>query len=207
MFCPKCGVESTESQKFCKGCGTSLQIVSDALDRGEDTLGQLRIDIEGMKRNLSDAFKGIKHGKMHGGRYRGVNFNKDFWSKFVQYDKGAPTSPSGSKTAGATTKELAKEQGCAQMAQQNQWPLNDTWEWLPYTRQHSMMRGLGSLFGGLATGAVLYLLGHQLIESGTISRLEDMGHIQGIAAFVSLFWIVGAIPVAKGLAQIIYGLL
>ena len=31
MFCPKCGTKNPESGKFCRGCGTDLATVSDAL--------------------------------------------------------------------------------------------------------------------------------------------------------------------------------
>jgi len=37
MFCPKCGVEPTEIQKFCKNCGTNLQAVNEALHDGGQT--------------------------------------------------------------------------------------------------------------------------------------------------------------------------
>lgn len=35
MFCPKCGVEPTEVQRFCKNCGTNLQAVNEALGDGD----------------------------------------------------------------------------------------------------------------------------------------------------------------------------
>ena len=34
MFCPKCGAEAG-TLKFCRSCGTNLEIVSDLLDEGE----------------------------------------------------------------------------------------------------------------------------------------------------------------------------
>jgi zinc-ribbon domain len=49
MYCPKCGSKAIDGQRFCKACGTNLELVSDALEGGEDTLGQLRIDIEALK--------------------------------------------------------------------------------------------------------------------------------------------------------------
>ncbi len=52
MFCPNCGAKPIESQRFCKQCGTNLDLVSDALKEGGDSLGQLRVDMESLKKNF-----------------------------------------------------------------------------------------------------------------------------------------------------------
>lgn len=62
MFCPKCGSEAIETQRFCKGCGTNLQVVSDALGKGEDTLGQLRVDVDSLKRHALGVARSFKAG-------------------------------------------------------------------------------------------------------------------------------------------------
>ena len=59
MFCPTCSAEAVPGQRFCKGCGTNIQLVSDALSRGDDTLGQLRVDVEALKNKAVDFAKGI----------------------------------------------------------------------------------------------------------------------------------------------------
>jgi hypothetical protein len=50
MFCPKCGVEPTEVQKFCKNCGTNLQAVNDALHGEGQTKDILGIDVDSISR-------------------------------------------------------------------------------------------------------------------------------------------------------------
>lgn len=60
MYCPKCGSESQENQRFCKACGVNLQIVNEALGSGEDTLGKLRIDVDTIMKDVVDFTKGIK---------------------------------------------------------------------------------------------------------------------------------------------------
>lgn len=62
MFCPKCGNEAGEMQRFCKSCGANLQVVSDALGKGEDTLGQLRLDVDSLKRHAVDVARSFKAG-------------------------------------------------------------------------------------------------------------------------------------------------
>src|SRR5215210_1274916 len=59
MFCPKCGAQAIVGQKFCKTCGINLELVSNALEGGEDTLGQLRLDMEALKTSAKNFGKGV----------------------------------------------------------------------------------------------------------------------------------------------------
>src|SRR5262245_2600941 len=61
MFCPNCSAEAKDSeQKFCKSCGTNIQIVADSLSRGQASLETYKFDFEAMKSNLSEIGKNIK---------------------------------------------------------------------------------------------------------------------------------------------------
>lgn len=62
MFCPKCGAQALEGQRFCKSCGTNLELVTEALEGGEDTLGQFRLDLDAVKNSLKDFGSGINVG-------------------------------------------------------------------------------------------------------------------------------------------------
>src|SRR5215210_1422800 len=59
MFCPKCGAQAIVGQKFCKTCGINLELMSNALEGGEDTLGQLRLDMEALKTSAKNFGKGV----------------------------------------------------------------------------------------------------------------------------------------------------
>ena len=50
MFCPKCGVEPTEVQKFCKNCGTNLQAVNDALQGEGQAKDVFGLDVDSLSR-------------------------------------------------------------------------------------------------------------------------------------------------------------
>lgn len=55
MYCPKCSTEAYDpEQKFCKSCGTNLQLVAETLRQGHASLETYRIDFEGVKRSLKD---------------------------------------------------------------------------------------------------------------------------------------------------------
>lgn len=55
-YCPTCGSETVKGFKFCKSCGTNIQIVADALDSKDDPfrLKKHGIDVEQVKRSLTD---------------------------------------------------------------------------------------------------------------------------------------------------------
>ena len=50
MFCPKCGAEPTEIQKFCKNCGTNLQAVNEALQDDGQAKDVFGIDVDTISR-------------------------------------------------------------------------------------------------------------------------------------------------------------
>lgn len=54
MYCPKCSGVAADEQKFCKLCGSNLQVISDAL-HGSSLGG----DLEALKRNLKEIGRNI----------------------------------------------------------------------------------------------------------------------------------------------------
>src|SRR5256885_16881132 len=54
MVCPKCGGESLETQRFCKACGTNLQLINDALSGGDSPQGPFGIDVDALAKNARD---------------------------------------------------------------------------------------------------------------------------------------------------------
>jgi hypothetical protein len=56
MFCPKCGIEPTEVQKFCKNCGTNLQAVNEALHGEGQTKDIFGIGVDSVSR-YADSMK------------------------------------------------------------------------------------------------------------------------------------------------------
>jgi zinc-ribbon domain len=50
MFCPKCGIENPENGKFCRSCGTDLEIVSLAI---AGNLQKTKYEVDPRKRAVS----------------------------------------------------------------------------------------------------------------------------------------------------------
>jgi hypothetical protein len=61
MFCPKCGVEPTEVQKFCKNCGTNLQAVNDALQGEGQAKDVFGLDVDSISRYAGSVKNWAEH--------------------------------------------------------------------------------------------------------------------------------------------------
>jgi hypothetical protein len=201
MFCPTCAVEATEGQKFCKACGTNLEIVNSALGRGDDTLAQLRLDLDGLKVNLMQGGKSIgeavkreaqkysRHNWRHQRRPRRTHPNL-WWEGLNRQN-----SPETGKIDAATTQPPDPELYLPRPK-----------EWLKYSRQHNLRDGLVSLLGGAAAGFVLYYLGQIVIQSGVLETLDSRYGVKGVDQVVAMAWIIALIPVLKGFGQLIYAI-
>src|SRR5690349_1937662 len=135
MFCPKCGSESLETQRFCKACGTNLQLINDALRTG-DTPGPFGIDVEALKRNAADFAKSWKTGLNNLG-LNNLNEGKD-WRH----------------SARESVREIRRK-AREEARRQN---LPKPKEYMGYSWQHNLRNGLVSLFWGTGLGVVLYYL-------------------------------------------------
>jgi len=175
MFCPQCGKDSPETQKFCKSCGTNLQVVSDALDNGADTLGKLRVDMDAVKRNIGNIANEFKAG------IHGVSINHDARS----------------------TQRAIRQKIRADLKRDIQPKRKD---WLALSWQHNLRNGLISLFAGGGLGLAWYYFGRIAIEAGVISSIEEAanGHVHGLEELAKYLWLFAAIPVFKGVAQILF---
>jgi hypothetical protein len=170
MFCPTCGNESQDGQKFCKACGVNLQTVSDALGREQDSLGPIKVDVEALKQRGRSLAADLKESMRSVVINRGSRGSEGAWDNYERYGR-----------------RKAKE-------------------WLSYSWQHNLRNGLISLFTGAGLGFVWYYLARIAIDSGTIRSIDEITHhhIDGVETLVSMLWLFAAIPVLKGLAQLIY---
>ncbi|HKG20907.1 MAG TPA: zinc ribbon domain-containing protein [Blastocatellia bacterium] len=175
MFCPKCSTESNDSQKFCKACGTNLQLVSDALGKGADSLGQLRIDVESLNRKAADFAKSLKPEW------------ENFWKTNGPGHAGGPI-------------KIRPNEPTKQEPPHKRLPRN----WLSYSWQHSLKGGLVSLLAGAGTAAMFFYFGRAAIDSGAIADLEILTRVRGLGQIAALLWLLGLVPALKGLGQIFY---
>jgi hypothetical protein len=207
MFCPKCGGESLEGHKFCKACGANLQLVSDALSGGDDTLGQLRADMDNLKRSIVESSRSVGRAARKEWRRAAHQARQQGWGVHTSWASGGPASRGRDRDQSSKDTTLYDGGGEPEAMTFYDKRLPKPKEWLRYSRQHIVKEGLLSLLAGGAMGGVLYYLGHLAIESGTISDLEARGNVHGLEQIAAMVWILAAVPVVKGLGQMVYGLL
>jgi len=178
MFCPKCGVEPTEVQKFCKNCGTNLQAVNEALQEGGQTKDIFGIDVDSIS-HYADSFK----------NWGQANWGHGNWGV---KDKTAE--------ARRTTRKLKQEE--RELRRRYPRPR----EWMAYSWQHNLKNGLISLFSGAGMAYILYYIGRPPVSEEIIQAIQEMAHreIQVLPQLFSLVWLFALIPALKGVAQIIY---
>jgi hypothetical protein len=180
MFCPKCGAESLDGQRFCKSCGTNLQLINNALRGGDGGLSVYGVDLEGLKQNAIEFAKSWKEG----------------WSG------GAGPAVGVGVVRSHTTREIKKRER-EEVRRRN---LPRPKEWLCYTWQHNLRNGLLSLFSGLGLGAVLYYLGQNVVGWGAFDGIPNLTprQLEAIQHAAQVAWLISVFPVVKGVAQIIY---
>jgi len=182
MFCPKCGSPTVEGQRFCKACGTNVQLINDALRSGDTSQAPFGIDVEALKKNAMDFAQSWKTG------WGGGPTGKDF-------QHGARESAREIREIKRKAREEARRQN-----------LPKPREYMSYSWQHNLRNGLVSLLWGGGLGIVLYYLGRTVIDAGLIKQLEDSSNvpIHGLEPVVRILWLIALLPMLKGLARIIY---
>jgi hypothetical protein len=183
MYCPKCGAEAMQTQRFCKLCGTNIQLIHDTLKGGDGSHGPFGIDVEKLTQNALEFAKSWKsglHGQLH-----------EQWKAHMNPADGRPTA-----------REL-RRQAREEARLQN---LPKPKEYLSYSWQHNLRDGLIGLFTGAGLGILLYYLGQEAINSGVIRDLPRVSDTQkeAIVRGLGWVWLIGLMPVLKGFAQIIY---
>ncbi|HEX8091287.1 MAG TPA: hypothetical protein VF762_20695 [Blastocatellia bacterium] len=183
MYCPKCGTEAMQSQRFCKLCGTNLQLIHDTLKGGDSPQSPFGIDVEKLTQNALEFAKSWKSG-LH------VQLHEQ-WKPHVKLDQPRPSA----RDLRRQVREEARLQN-----------LPKPKEYLSYSWQHNLRDGLVSLFTGVGLAILLYYLTQEAISSGFVRDIPNLTDRQrdGIDRGLTWVWLVGLIPALKGLAQIIY---
>lgn len=185
IYCPKCASTAVEGQRFCRSCGTNLGVILDAMEGKRGPL-----DFETLKRDLRDLGSSLRSGFEEASA--AIKNTKRLDQRHV------PSSQPQQVLLPDLSKELKKAVRKVNAAD---------------SRKLSLQKGTLSLFGG---GVFMYVWYHVLeaaTRSEVISNLERIivqaaPQMEGInigafAPLVQTLWLLGLIPVAKGVAYLV----
>ncbi len=184
MYCPNCATQAVDGQRFCRNCGANLGAI---LDAAEGKRGPL--DFENLKRDLRDLGASLRSGF------------EDARAAIKETKKlkpqPAPAAPPHQVAMPNLSREMEKALKKVKAA---------------HTRKYSFQQATISIFGGGAWMAVWYHLLNTAAESGLLRNLELIilqkaeVPLFGLIPVVQMLWLLGLIPVARGVAHLINGI-
>jgi hypothetical protein len=186
MYCPKCASQVADNQRFCRNCGLKLDVIVDAVE------GRARgpLDFENLKRDLRDLGANLR---------AGFEEASSAIKRTQRLDKTA--APPGSAVQPVLpanwSRELSKAIGKVRVA---------------HSRKYSLQQATLSIFGGGAWMAAWYYLLNAAADSGLLSNLELIilentgAPVFGLIPVIRMLWLLGLIPIARGVAHLINGI-
>jgi zinc-ribbon domain len=185
MYCPRCATEIVEGQNFCRNCGVSVAVILDAVS-GKDPAP---LDFERLKRDFRELRESFRGGWEGAGAIKRTH-------RF-----GAQTGPRTQDSKDPQSQSLSREIYRALRKVK-----------AAHTRKYSLQQATLSIVGGGAVMAVWYRLLNTAAESGFLRSIEltILQHtgtpVVGLAEVLQLTWLLGLIPVARGVAHLFNGI-
>lgn len=211
LICPRCGTQTLEiDQRFCKNCGTDLRAVKAVLEKGDSKsegnkdFKSMAMDVastiaETIKENVNNVAVNKNQRGARPQSASAIRKQADMeklykWKDDLEHARELKRE-ARMKRREARQAELAKPQ------------MPKPKEWLAYSRQHNLKYGLITMLGGGGFGLFLYYASKLALESGLVQQIEEVAQqhpVVGLEFGLRVIWMIAAIPVLKGLGQLIY---
>jgi hypothetical protein len=194
MFCPRCSNQIAENQNYCRNCGLKLHLIVDAI---QDRPSRGQFDFETLKRDLRDLGSSLRAGFEEAIKNtRKLNKNAP---RAAQQDWSREISRAAwsHEVSEVLKRHIGKALKKAKAA---------------HSRKYSFQQAALSIFGGGATMAVWYYVLEAAVNSGLLQNLELIiaekidAPVVGLVPVIRMLWMLGLIPVAKGVAHLINGI-
>ncbi|HWQ34096.1 MAG TPA: zinc ribbon domain-containing protein [Blastocatellia bacterium] len=207
MYCPKCSSQAVEGQRYCRQCGTNLGVILDAMDGKTVTVDfeTLKKDLRQLGQSLRSSFEEVhqefKKNKRHNRQWRKGDWN---------WVSGVAQTAAGAGAA-AATEAVSAVHTAAPAISTKPIPIKIKQVRGGSSRQQSFQQAALSIFGGGAATWALYYLLHTAGQSGLLWNLEQLilresgAPLYGLAPVFQALWVLGLIPVAKGVAHLLNG--
>jgi zinc-ribbon domain len=194
MFCPRCSNQIAENQNYCRNCGLKLHLIVDAI---QDKPSRGQFDFETLKRDLRDLGSSLRAG------FEEAIKNTRKLKKNAPPASQQDWSREGSNVVWShEVSEVLKHHVNKALKKTK----------VAHSRKYSFQQAALSIFGGGATMAVWYYVLEAAVDSGLLQNLEQIiaGKIEapvvGLVPVIRMLWMLGLIPVTRGVAHLINGI-
>ncbi len=192
MYCPKCAAQTVPGQRFCRNCGTNIGVIVDAIEGkrpGPIDFETLKSDLKELGSNLRAGFEQFKN-------------THRLDKQQVAPPANVPPVPGIADLAQELHKSIQRDiEGQVGKCLRKVRVAN--------SRKYSLQQGMLSIFGG---GAIMAAWQVILQHSGTLIQsieqivLQQTGApIEGLEV-IKFLWMLGLIPMARGVAHLINGI-
>jgi hypothetical protein len=193
MYCPRCANQIAENQNFCRNCGLKLDVIVDAIH--DKPRGQF--DFESLKRDLRDLGSSMRAGW------------EEAHTKFKDTRKLKKNAPPQD-----WSREISKAVWSREVSEVLKYHIDKALKKAKaaHSRKYSFQQAALSIFGGGAIMAVWYYVLEAAANSGLLQNLELIilnrteEPITGLVPVIRTLWLLGLIPVARGVAHLINGI-
>lgn len=200
MYCPKCAAQAVPGQRFCRSCGTNLGVILDAIDGKQPG----PIDFEVLKNNLRELGANLRAGF----EQASAGFKN---TKRLDQTPPTPMNQAGNfPPPQVALADMARDLKNSVKVEINK-GLNKVR--VANSRKYSLQQATLSILSGGALMAVWNVLLGEANGSGLLASLEAMilqktqWEVVGLVPVIRHLWVLGLIPVAKGVAHLLNGIL
>ena len=200
MYCPKCSSPATESQRFCRQCGTNLGVILDAMDGKRNP-----VDFEKLKGDLKELGTSLRAGFEQAHQEIKKNHKVDWQQQRNQFRHK-------NRDLANTVKDVVTETKAAVLSTPEIQNLIESKKnrWYKTSRQYHFQQAILKILSGGALSGAWYFLLNSAANSGLLQGIEkvilqNQPDLTGAIPVIQMLWVLGLVPVAQGIGHLVAG--
>lgn len=200
MYCPKCSSPATESQRFCRQCGTNLGVILDAMDGKRNP-----VDFEKLKGDLKELGTSLRAGFEQAHEEIKKNHKVNWREQRNQFRHK-------NRHLANTLKDVVTETKAALPSPPEIKNLIESKRnsWYKTSREYHFQQAILKILSGGALSGVWYYLLNAAANSGFLQGIEkiilqNQPDLIGAIPVIQMLWVLGLVPVAQGIGHLVAG--
>ena len=200
MYCPKCSSPATESQRFCRQCGTNLGVILDAMDGKRSP-----VDFEKLKGDLKELGTSLRAGFEQAHDEIKKNHKVNWREQRNQFRHK-------NRDLANTVKDVVTETKAAVLSTPEIQNIIESKRnrWYKTSRQYHFQQAILKILSGGALSGVWYFLLNSAANSGLLQGIEKVilqhqPDLTGAIPVIQMLWVLGLVPIAQGVGHLVAG--